>query len=495
MTRIILDDLSFGFDSPLFERLNVTFDAGWTGLVGANGTGKTTLLRLIAGDLTPTEGRVRRAPGGSISWCRQRSHDQLDELRAFALDDGKLAARWRGLLRVEVGQLERFAVLSSGERKRWQLALALSREPEVLLLDEPTNHLDREARQLIGEALRRFSGTGILVSHDRSLLESLSSRTARIAQRRVELYPGAYAAAQAEWEALRRGTLSARAGLKQEAARLTLRAREQRRRAQGAEADRSTARRMRNIHDHDARGMLVRNKAEAAGKRLARDAASLESRVARVQAAVADLQVEKELGGELFADYVPWSKPLVLRVAFDALEVGGRRLLGPTVLDVARADKLAISAPNGSGKTSLLEELARQNPVVLARSVYLPQSLAPGAERELEEQLGALDRKQRGHVLGFVAALGSDPDAVLRSSAWSPGQARKVALALGLAARAPALILDEPTNHFDLPSIERLERLLAAFPGCVVLITHDEALAGRVATRRFGIAAAELVEL
>jgi ATPase subunit of ABC transporter with duplicated ATPase domains len=98
-------------------------------------------------------------------------------------------------------------------------------------------------------------------------------------------------------------------------------------------------------------------------------------------------------------------------------------------------------------------------------------------------------------VLGFVAALGSDPDAVLRSNAWSPGQTRKVALALGLAAHAPALILDEPTNHFDLPSIERLERLLVAFPGCVLLITHDDALAARVATRRFSIESAELVEL
>jgi ATPase subunit of ABC transporter with duplicated ATPase domains len=93
-----------------------------------------------------------------------------------------------------------------------------------------------------------------------------------------------------------------------------------------------------------------------------------------------------------------------------------------------------------------------------------------------------------------VAALGSDPDAILRSHAWSPGETRKVALALGLAAHAPALILDEPTNHFDLPSIERLERLLVAFPGAIVLVTHDEALAARVATRSFAIQATTLIE-
>jgi ATPase subunit of ABC transporter with duplicated ATPase domains len=97
-------------------------------------------------------------------------------------------------------------------------------------------------------------------------------------------------------------------------------------------------------------------------------------------------------------------------------------------------------------------------------------------------------------VLSFVAALGSDPDALLRSPAWSPGQARKLALGLGLARHAPALVLDEPTNHFDLPSIERLERLLASFPGCVVLVTHDTGLASRVATRFLHIRSGELIE-
>jgi ATPase subunit of ABC transporter with duplicated ATPase domains len=364
----------------------------------------------------------------------------------------------------------------------------------VLLLDEPTNHLDAQARELCSQALRRFEGTGVLVSHDRELLDATCVRTARLRAASLELYPGNYAAARAEWQARERATASAKAARREVEARLVRRAEERRRSAASAERDRSVSRRAKGKHDHDARTLLAANKAEMAGKRLARDAAALTARVQRVRAEIDALHVEKELGGELFSDYSAWSKPIVLRVMIDELRVGERRLLGRTALDVARTDKIVLRAPNGAGKTTLLGELARQNPEVFARSLYLPQSLSCAAVGELASRLSGLDRAARGRVLSIVAALGSDPDALLGSCAWSPGQTRKLALALGLAEQAPALILDEPTNHFDLPSIERLERLLVSFPGCVVLVTHDVALASRVANRCLEIASGELVE-
>jgi ATPase subunit of ABC transporter with duplicated ATPase domains len=494
MTRVVLDNVSFGFTSPLFERLSISFEPGWTSLVGANGSGKTTLLRLIAGELTPSEGRVRRVSDGSLAWCRQQSRDQLDELLEFARDESRAARRWRGLFGVEPHQLARFESLSSGERKRWQLARALALEPSVLLLDEPTNHLDADARQLIAGALERFAGTGILVSHDRALLDTLPARTARIHARTLELQPGNYSAARAQWDAQREADVHAKAELTSRVARLAERADQQRRRANAAERDRSIARRSRGKHDHDARSILAQNRAEMAGKRLARDAAALGSRLGREREKLDAIHIEKQLGQELFAGYLEWSKPLILHLELASLQAGARRLLGPTKLDVARGDKLVLEAPNGSGKTRLLEELARQNRRVFDLSVWLPQSLTTEACAELQRGLRELQREERGRVLSFVAALGSDPAGVLESSEWSPGQARKVALALGLARHAPALILDEPTNHFDLPSIERLEKLLRAFPGCVLLVTHDAALAASVATRRIGIEAGRLVE-
>ena len=504
MTQVLFDDVSFGFVTPLFERLSVSFEPGWTGLIGANGSGKTTLLRLITAELSPLYGQVRIAPPSNVVWCHQQSSDQSAELERFAADTSGAAQRWRGrfgvkafgssVLGASASGVSRFEQLSAGERKRWQLAMTLASEPGVLLLDEPSNHLDGSAHALLSSALRRFEGIGILVSHDRALLDTLTTRTARIVAHGLELCPGNYSAASQEWRAREAATASERETLKRDRQRVDARATSQRERARSAEKDRSNRRAMKDKNDHDSRSMLRKNKAEAAGRRLARDAASLRSRVSRIDNDLSKLRVEKSLGAEIFADYVPWTKPLVMHASFDALHAGSQRLLGRTSLDIAREDKLTLEGPNGSGKTSLLRELERQNPEAFTRSVYLPQNTAHTLRAELGLALSELPPAARGQVLNIVAALGSDPGAILESSSWSPGETRKVALALGLARSAPALILDEPTNHFDLPSIERLERLLIGFPGCVVLVTHDAVLAERVATRRLRFQASELLE-
>jgi ATPase subunit of ABC transporter with duplicated ATPase domains len=148
-----------------------------------------------------------------------------------------------------------------------------------------------------------------------------------------------------------------------------------------------------------------------------------------------------------------------------------------------RDDRIWIRGPNGAGKSTLQQALIRQLRVPMHEVLILPQELSePELHRALAD-LHALAHEERGRVLSIVAGLGVDPDRLLASARPSPGEARKLLLAIGFAQQRRALILDEPTNHLDLPSIERLERVLAEYPGAICLVSHDAALAARCSDR------------
>src|SRR5262245_28217253 len=166
MHRVVLRSVSFSHRSAasLLEAVDLSLERGWTALVGANGSGKTTLLRLIAGALSPAAGSIERPAGARVVVCDQSVDEPVDRELAERDDGG--AHRLRAALELDPRDLERWATLSPGERRRWQIGAALAREPDVLLLDEPTNHLDAGGRALLIEALRAFRGIGVLVSHD-----------------------------------------------------------------------------------------------------------------------------------------------------------------------------------------------------------------------------------------------------------------------------------------------------------------------------------------
>jgi ATPase subunit of ABC transporter with duplicated ATPase domains len=239
---------------------------------------------------SPSLGTFTWRPTVPSAWCRQQSQDQRRELEPFAADSSAAAHRWRGLLDVDSSSPERWEQLSAGERKRWQLAQVLAQEPDVLLLDEPTNHLDETARQLLQQALARFRGVGILVSHDRALLDALTTRTLRIiggmvggtAGSSVELCPGNYTASAQEWQARREATVAAKNGLQREQRRVAQRRHAQRERALQANAQRNTSRRMKDANDSDARSIMAQNRAGSAARRLAQDTSALASRLGRI---------------------------------------------------------------------------------------------------------------------------------------------------------------------------------------------------------------------
>jgi ATPase subunit of ABC transporter with duplicated ATPase domains len=177
VSAIHLDRISFSYSSAVevFKEVSVHLGNGWTGVVGANGAGKSTLLSLIVGELSPSEGHLTLDPRGArVARCRQEVDAATPEIRAFAAAADGLSRKWMGRLGIDTTTFERWETLSPGERKRWQLGVALASDPNLLLLDEPTNHLDPGARQLVEEALAQFDGVGLVISHDRGFLTMTS---------------------------------------------------------------------------------------------------------------------------------------------------------------------------------------------------------------------------------------------------------------------------------------------------------------------------------
>jgi ATPase subunit of ABC transporter with duplicated ATPase domains len=479
MPVVCAEGLSFSYSDRvcIFENVDFRLSPGWYGLIGANGLGKTTLGRLIAGELRPTHGRLWLEPEhATVVICRQELTGVPEDLREFARRNDRESARQRGRLGLVSSPLERWNTLSSGERKRWQLGAALARSPEVLILDEPTNHLDRAGRDYLIAALSHFRGVGVVISHDRALLAALTSATLRVERCAVVSYAMSYAQARELWLAATESALLERKRLVQRQHQLEQRVRVTRHELQAAHRQRSARARMKNIHDHDGSSAVATRRAASGESSIGRRVHVMAAELERSHQQLPEFVVDRTLGRSVFLGYQPAPRPCLMSINGEDVFAGDRMLLHDVRIAFTRDARIHLSGPNGSGKTTLLKALLRGSQAKDS-ILYLPQDLNPADVDAVMTAALELDPIERGRILSILAALGVDPDRILGSVAISPGEARKLKLAFGLATHAWALILDEPTNHLDLPAVERLELALSAYPGAILIVSHDAAFA------------------
>ncbi len=490
MPSIDLVGVSFAHSDsvPLITDLDLELRAGWTGLVGPNGIGKTTLLGLIAGRITPDAGRIGSHPAAlSLCECAQSTHDWAVDIEAFAHDTERIACRLRGRLKLDADELLRWESLSPGERKRWQIGAAMSRRPDVLLLDEPTNHLDSHARDLLFDAIADFRGIGIVVSHDRTLLNRLCDRIVRFSHGRISPYRGGYDVARATWEDEQQQAHNSHQRIRREQKKLEARLTERRSQQNHAVARTRTSKRMKNPRDSAARGTFKAARRRSAINALGREIGIVKHGIERLEKQASGYAFEKDLGRSLFVDFTPAKRSTLFALEEGTVLAGDRWLFECPSLQIGRSDRIRLHGENGTGKTTLIDRLRSNSTLPRDRCLYLPQELGVERRRAMLDEARALDAETRGRLMHLVAALGVDPEALLESQSVSPGEARKLALATGLARQVWALIIDEPTNHLDLPSIERLENCLAEYPGALLLVSHDDAFASRLTETRWEI--------
>ena len=497
---------------PLFDGVGFKVERrDRVALMGPNGAGKTTLLRILAGELKPDGGELALAKGTRIALHDQRppldqgftlreyvlsaavellaveaelerleqamasgAHD-AETLRRYAQAQTRLehaggydwrdqaAAAARGL-GFAPDDLDRpLASFSGGELTRASLARALAGDPDLLLLDEPTNHLDVSGLEWLERELVALDAAVVLVAHDRWFLEAVTTATLELEAGRSTFFPG-------PWHVWRREKAERALHAQKTAARVS--------------AD------IARLERFVERFRYKKSKAKQAQAKLTQIARLEHERASAAGEHALLTRRSRRLG---FAFGEPKrSGRTVLEIEGMNVEAGGRVLVHYISLALERGERVALVGPNGSGKTTLLEDLVAGR-FKLGHGVevgYFAQHTVNldkrGNALECVERATGLNRPEAQSLLGRFLFSGWEAHAK-PVSVLSGGERRRLALAILVASGANFLVLDEPTNHLDLESREALEAALEAFPGTILLVSHDRALVDAVAERTAAI--------
>ena len=511
VTSVTLQGVSYHLPdgSSLFSDIDLHLDQRRTGLVGRNGVGKSILARIMAGDLLPSTGYCIR--NGTVYYLTQQvSHDPNHTLAELAgvqpvisalerIERGSSAQadfdcvgeRWN-IRQQLLDQLSRnklahltlstpASALSGGEAMRVALLGAFLSKADLLILDEPTNHLDYQHRLALHEQLQQWPEGLLVISHDRALLENMA-RIVELSPQGLTSYGGGYSFyAQAK-----AGQLQA-AQQQLAAYRLERKRQEQTLREQRESLERKQSRGRKQAADANQAKILLgrqkeRSQASSGKLRVQQDAAREQLAVQVRQAAN---QVEEQQAIFISAPQPCSGSPAQIAELIEARLPYGAQQLRRINLAVTRGQRIALTGPNGCGKSTLLKVLAGQLTVVSGQartqvtSTYLDQHLGVlEPARSVLEQLQSLNRQlSEGELRTRLAQLGLNADRInLQSHRLSGGERLKAAMACVFYTQSPPqlLLLDEPANHLDLPSVQALESMLKHYPGTLIVTSHDD---------------------
>lgn len=465
---------TFRYDTqstPIFENLTVHFSPGWTGIVGRNGSGKTTLAKILLRELSLDQGKIEGAI--HVLYLAQGTELEQKELSEFLNDDTKETGFWKSRLQIKIHSVEEYHTLSFGEKRKLLLSHILSKEPEVLILDEPTNHLDAKSQMILRQAILAYKGIGILISHDRSLLDELTTSCVFLEKNFIEQRPGNYSEGKRERD--REAQTRIREWQSAKVERKKLEKEWKRRREEASLSHKKRSKKGLDLHDHDGRAkkdlVRVSGKDGIAG-RLKNQIERRTERSAEKEKLIWETLPEKETIG------IQWHNHLTKRnhlFQYDAeslvLPFLSLELQFP--LKIGSYARIAITGANGSGKSSLLRYLLESFEDKQITTVYLPQEFSKRELTSLLQKFRSFSDKEQAELLAIVHRLGSDPKRFFESEALSPGEGKKLALAMQIETKADVILLDEPTNHLDLKSVEALEHSLQGTQSALVFVSHD----------------------
>ncbi|MCL4405394.1 MAG: ATP-binding cassette domain-containing protein [Patescibacteria group bacterium] len=479
MADIVAKNISFDAGSGYILRdITASFDSEKTGLVGKNGVGKTTFLKLLVGEIEPSRGKIERLV--RTAYLPQDMHVDLSrKVLDVAGANGLGKFPELGIKHIEPNRA--LGNLSGGERVKVVLASLIASQPKFLILDEPTNNLDRASREVIYKLVENWRGGVLVVSHDRQLL-NLVDRILELSENGLRLYGGNYSA----YREIKNSESAAAARdvtVKREKFKLA----EQQAEAM-LERQRVRVRRGRAV-----KGKLGMSRLELGHMKETSEKTSSKLHLTHIirvnnakralEEAVARIPPENSIKVDISGTEVPSGK-LVSTLKDVSFSYGTKPILRKFNLDLYGPVRVSISGPNGSGKTTLVKIILKEiNPVVgrvvlgIDRVAYLDQDVVR-LSRDATllnnmERISGLDNEASRKWLARF--LFRDSDIIKKVDVLSGGEKMRAALACILSGEKPPqlLVLDEPTNNLDLDSIEKIESALSNFRGALIVISHD----------------------
>ncbi|MEE4310607.1 MAG: ATP-binding cassette domain-containing protein [candidate division KSB1 bacterium] len=469
---IYINELSYSYPSspePLFDTVSIQLQQGWTGVVGANGSGKTTLLKLICGEFEPDNGHITKS--GPAYYCPQRTDHEPDQFHKIFNTSDSVVFSVKKTLKLEDSWEMRWNSLSHGERKRCQIATALVLNPAILAVDEPSNHLDRNSKEILFNALRAYKGIGLLVSHDRQLLDELCTHTLFIFPPHIDLRRCNYSAASIEIERENQEQIQAFQSAKKEIRKLRRKVSQQRENARGADKKRSK----RNISNRDHDAKEKKDIARMTGKDAleGRLHARLKTQLERSERRKEEIEFRKTQALGIFFDADAGRRGFPITIPSHTIALGPGVVLRSPDLMIQYSDRIGMVGGNGSGKSSFLRHFISEVQIEHDRIIYIPQEISADESRRILEKINHLKRDKMALIMAIISRLGSDPEHVLETKLPSPGEVRKLMLAEGLLRNPGLIVMDEPTNHMDLPSLKCIEEALNQCTCALLLVSHD----------------------
>ncbi|MCK5155268.1 MAG: ABC-F family ATP-binding cassette domain-containing protein [Spirochaetales bacterium] len=466
MKDIIFSNVNFSYNLPLLININAHFTKGWSGIVGVNGGGKTTIIHLAVGILEPDSGNITTCK--NPAYCDQRPDLPPANFSDFIFSVDKESNILKGKLRISDKWLKNWDSLSYGERKRVQIGAALWQNPDLLALDEPTNHLDNDGKQFLFEALKDYRGIGLLVSHDRYFIDELCTQCLFINPPYAIMRPGGITEGQKEEKREIEYNLKTKGESKKQVRSLKQVAVVRRERA--ARSHQKRSKKGIAIKDHDAR--FKKNLARISGKdsvdgKLLRQ---MEGRIKHAEQREGSINTRRIIDVHFWLPGKKRKSDYLFRISKGKISVGDITINHPN-LNMTPNDRIALVGRNGSGKTTLINSIISN--MKLSDYLYIPQEISREESRKIIREIKKLPNNEKGHLFTVIAGLGSDPKKLLDTLEPSPGELRKLMLALGITESPSLIIMDEPTNHLDLPSILSLESALKSCPAGLLLVSHD----------------------